>query len=74
MAINGADRTYSGVAVTAANCAGLQPPRSAHVLAGGALQSSAPVAAASACRPPPLFGSRIIGLRHGRVVTASTCS
>ena len=50
------DKTYSGVAVTAPDCAGLQLLRLAHALEGGALHRNAPVATASACNPPPASG------------------
>ncbi len=55
------DSTKSSVAVTAADCAGLQFGRSAQAFGGGARQSTVPLSAARANSPPPAVGSGSTG-------------
>src|SRR5262249_31451152 len=61
------ENTTPGIAVTAADCAGEQLVRSAAHGNGLALQTIFPVFKSSACRPPPLFGSRTVRTPCGAV-------
>src|SRR5580692_8197902 len=54
------ENTTPGIAVIAADCAGLQLGRSPHT-GGGADQTFLPVAASSANNPPPALGSTSSG-------------
>ena len=54
-----------GIALTAADCAGLQRSRPLHAAGGGVYHTRWPVSSRSANIPPPCFGSGIGGLAVG---------